>query len=153
MNENISHDRKNRFTHRLVRNSNGSYHVLFLRRSDTLKYFRASGIGDAAHHNNYQLYRLGAVCFIENKKGLARNCFQRTGNFTGHYYRYHRNNLQMNRTLKIGLIGFTATIGLIILIRMLFGVTTIYFAPLALPWGVVVIFGAFTQQNTRQNKD
>lgn len=53
----------------------------------------------------------------------------------------------MNRTLKIGLIGFAITIGLAILLRIAFGISTIYLAPFALPWGVVVIFGAFTQQN------
>ena len=56
----------------------------------------------------------------------------------------------MNRALKIGLIGFSATIGLAILLRIVFGISTIYLAPLALPWGVVVIFGAFTQQNSRK---
>lgn len=49
----------------------------------------------------------------------------------------------MNRTLKIGLIGFAATIGLAILLRIAFGISTIYLAPLALPWGVVVIIGRF----------
>jgi hypothetical protein len=48
----------------------------------------------------------------------------------------------MNRTLKIGLIGFSATIGIAILLKLVFGISTIYLAPLALPWGVVVIFGA-----------
>lgn len=48
----------------------------------------------------------------------------------------------MNRILKIGLIGFSATIGLAILLRIAFGISTIYLAPLALPWGVVVIIGA-----------
>ena len=47
----------------------------------------------------------------------------------------------MNRTLKIGLIGFSATIGTAILLRLVLGISTIYLAPLALPWGVVVIFG------------
>lgn len=52
----------------------------------------------------------------------------------------------MNRTTKIGLIGFASTIGLAILLRLIFGVSTIYIAPLALPWGVVMIFGVFTKK-------
>jgi len=47
-----------------------------------------------------------------------------------------------NRTLKIGFMGFAATIGTAILLRLLFGVSTIYLAPFALPWRVIVIFGA-----------
>ena len=52
----------------------------------------------------------------------------------------------MNRTLKIGLIGFSATIGLAILLKIAFGISTIYLAPLALPWGVVVIIGAASKK-------
>lgn len=58
----------------------------------------------------------------------------------------------MNRTLKIGLIGFSATIGFAILLRLTAGVSTIYIAPFALPWGVVLIFGAFTQQNSNRKQ-
>ena len=54
--------------------------------------------------------------------------------------------MSLNRTLKIGLIGFSATIGISILLKILFGISTIYFAPLALPWGVVVIFGAMQRK-------
>lgn len=53
----------------------------------------------------------------------------------------------MNKILKIGLIGFSATIGLAILLRLFFEISTIYIAPLALPWGVVVIFGALRKKH------
>ena len=54
---------------------------------------------------------------------------------------------EMNRILKIGLIGFSSVIGIAILLRIIFGISTIYIAPLALPWGVIVIFGALTKKN------
>ena len=53
----------------------------------------------------------------------------------------------MNRILKIGLIGFSSTIGLAILLRLIFGISTMYIAPLALPWGMVVIIGALKKKN------
>lgn len=52
----------------------------------------------------------------------------------------------MNKVLKIGLIGFGSTIGLAILLRIFFGISTIYIAPLALPWGMVVIIGALKKK-------
>ena len=58
----------------------------------------------------------------------------------------------MNRTLKIGLIGFFSTIGFSILLRLALGISTIYFAPLALPWGVVVIWGAMMQQKNKNDQ-
>ena len=53
----------------------------------------------------------------------------------------------VNKILKIGLIGFSSTIGIAILLRFLFGISTIYIAPLALPWGMVVIIGALKKKN------
>ena len=55
----------------------------------------------------------------------------------------------MNRILKIGLIGFSSTIGIAILLRLAFGISTIYIAPLALPWGMVVIIGALKSREER----
>ena len=52
----------------------------------------------------------------------------------------------MNGILKIGLIGFSSTIALAILLRILFGISTIYIAPLALPWGMVIIIGALKKK-------
>lgn len=53
----------------------------------------------------------------------------------------------LNKILKIGLIGFSSTIGLAILMRLIFGISTIYIAPFALPWGMVIIFGALKKKN------
>ncbi|MBI3502099.1 MAG: hypothetical protein HY063_09910 [Bacteroidetes bacterium] len=53
----------------------------------------------------------------------------------------------MNKILKIGLIGFSSTIGVAILLRLIFGISTIYIAPIALPWGMVVIIGALKKKN------
>jgi hypothetical protein len=55
--------------------------------------------------------------------------------------------MPFNRTLKIGLISFSATIGLAILLRIILGIPTIYLAPLALPWGMVVIIGALKRKS------
>lgn len=52
----------------------------------------------------------------------------------------------VNKILKIGLIGFSSTIGIVILLRLIFGISTIYIAPLALPWGMVVIIGAMKKK-------
>lgn len=52
----------------------------------------------------------------------------------------------MTRTTKIGLFGFASTIALAIFLKLIFGIPTIYIAPLALPWGVVMIFGVFTRK-------
>jgi hypothetical protein len=46
----------------------------------------------------------------------------------------------MNRTLKIGLIGFAVTIGLAILFKLV-GIPPFYIAPFALPWAMVIIIG------------
>lgn len=59
----------------------------------------------------------------------------------------------MNRTLKIGLIGFAAIIGLAILLRIVFGISTIYLTPFALPWGVVVIIGAAAHPNPPKGRE
>jgi len=53
----------------------------------------------------------------------------------------------VNKILKIGLIGFSSTIALAILLRLVIGVSTIYLAPLALPWGMVIIFGALKKKS------
>lgn len=55
---------------------------------------------------------------------------------------------RVNKILKIGLIGFSSTIGLAILLRLIFGISTIYIAPLALPWGMVVIIGAMMKKKS-----
>jgi hypothetical protein len=47
----------------------------------------------------------------------------------------------MNRTIKIGLAGFFATIILALLLKK-FGVDPSYIAPFALPWAMVIIIGA-----------
>ena len=54
---------------------------------------------------------------------------------------------RVNKVLKIGLIGFSCTIGIAILLRLLFGISTIYIAPFALPWGMVVVIGALRKKN------
>jgi len=58
----------------------------------------------------------------------------------------------MNRTLKTGLIGFSSTIALAILLRFTLGMPTVYIAPFALPWGMVIIIGAL-KRKTPESKN
>jgi hypothetical protein len=53
----------------------------------------------------------------------------------------------MNRTLKIGLIGFLATLILALLFKLI-GSSPSYIAPLALPWGMVIIIGINKNRKT-----
>ena len=48
--------------------------------------------------------------------------------------------MQLNPTLKTGLIGFSATLALALLLKF-FGVSPAYIAPFALPWGMLIIIG------------
>ena len=52
----------------------------------------------------------------------------------------------MNRIHKTGLIGFSSVIGIAILLRIFIGISAIYIAPLALPWGIVVIIGVLKKE-------
>jgi hypothetical protein len=51
----------------------------------------------------------------------------------------------MQRTLKIGLIGFSATILLALLLKFT-GISPFYIAPFTLPWAMAIIIG-ISQKN------